>query len=488
MKPVLVFRCDASSEIGTGHVMRCLTLAGALQDCYQVKFLCSEETIKTVPALGQSGFPVSSDEFADAQWLIIDHYNLDEHYERRAYDWASQVMVIDDLANRAHECDILLDQTFGRLEDDYKNLVPASCKILTGSKYAILKPEFALLRQTLFRNFSKPERLLVTFGGLNPKKSTEFTLRVLERFQNWPLQIDVVTGSHAAGFADIESLVARLQNQGFHQVFLHVDTPAMARLMTQADLCIGAGGTTSWERCCLKLPAITFELADNQHFLLEGLAAAGVVRNLGPIESISEEVFFSDLSLLLAAPRKLEAMSLKAAAICDGRGIARIQPFLLPPVKFKDDRCVRLRPMHAEDCQQLFQWQSIPEVRAYARNPEVPSWKDHQAWFFSALDSERRQLFIVEYEGKPAGMVRLDALEEILSFEVSIIIDPQYHRSGIGVAALSLLRILWPEANFMAEVLKGNSASQKLFEKAGYIPVSDTWYLLSPDHKGKTGG
>ncbi len=477
-KPVIVFRCDASPDMGTGHAMRCLTLAKSLAAGREIVFHCSEETVRTIPAFAQSGFGIAHGDYkGPARWLIVDHYGLDESYERKARAWAEGIVVLDDLADRRHECDILLDQSYGRTAADYKGLAPPECKILAGAAYAILRPEFAALRSSVSRDFSKAERVLVAFGGINPKGSTEFTLGMLDKFSGRRLRIDAVCSSSANSLRDIKAAVDNINEKDFHTVRLLLDTPEMAQLMAQADFCIGAGGTTSWERCCLKLPVLTLELADNQRFILSELDKAGAIHNLGPIEAAGAERFLDAFASLLESPARLQEMSERAAAICDGRGAERLAPYMLEPAITKDGRKISLRPMAAEDCELLYRWQTIPGIRQYARNKQPPEPEAHRRWFADSLENPKRHIFMVECGGSPAGMVRLDQSGEGAIFEVSILIDPQYHGCGAGSAALGLLRALRPDAIFEAEVLKGNAASQKLFEKAGYTAKSDTWYV-----------
>ncbi len=474
-QPIIAFRCDASARIGTGHVMRCLTLATALKHSHQITFLCTEETLESVPVLRESGFRIShADTLDHADWLIVDHYGLDKSFETSAREWADNILVIDDLADRDHDCDVLVDQTRGRKAGDYKKLVPSHCNILTGTDFALLKNEYAQLRASLSRTFENPKNILVSFGGVNPKNATEFTLRALSAFNDFPLSIDVVTGAHAGGLDEIKKLCEEI-NGGMHTAELYVNTPEMPRLMAKADMCIGAGGTTSWERCFLKLPSLALELADNQTFVLKQLDEAGAIKNLGRIEDLDQQTFVEEFSKLLKSASELQTMSDKAAAIVNGKGTERLKCFLLRPEKAKDDAPVILRPMLEEHCKLLFDWQQIPEVRKFARNKEPPKWEEHQGWFENTLHNVNRHLYFIEYSGQPAGMLRLDENMQN-TYEVSILVDPQYHGMGLASAALSLARQLLPNALFKAEVLEANEASHKLFQKAGYKAIDDTWY------------
>lgn len=490
--PVIVFRCDASPHIGTGHVMRCLTLAQKFKEkLFRVSFLSTQETLETVRALRESGFPVHPEnKTGHADWLIVDHYGLDASYESTARRWAKNIMVIDDLADRPHDCDLLMDQTYGRNASDYKDLVPETCKILAGVKYALLRKEFSQLRQTLDRDFSKAQRVLISFGGTNPKGATEYALSMIRGYKEKSLTLDVVTGASAATLPSVEEAVAAIENDGFHKIALHLDTPHIADLMVQADLCIGAAGATSWERCCLKLPTIALELADNQKLVLENLGKAGAVYNMGAIAPLKEPDFLEVFSKYIASEPLRKNMAEKAGALCPGDGADRVFCQFLKETA-KSGHAVSLRFAEEEDCRTIFEWQTNPEIRKYARTPQAPSWEEHQAWLANSLNNPDRQIFVVEYDGKAAGVVRLDKedvkqwqdLSEDLTadlYEISILIDPVLQGQGIAAAALSLLRAYEPNATLIAEVLPDNKASHALFCHAGFTPANTSWYISTP--------
>lgn len=322
----VAFRCDASKTIGVGHVMRCLSLAEALRlRGAEVFFICSDETVKSVKSLADSTYKIVAENYAShVDWLVIDHYALDaDNYERAAREWAKKILVIDDLANRLHDCDVLVDMTYGRDSIEYDGLVPADCKIFTGAQYALLRPEFYTLRQKLRRNFSDARRVLVSFGGVNPKGATEKALRMLSHYRDRHLEIDVVIGSNTNGLGAIHDLVEQINFDRHHSITLHIDAPDIANLMTKAHLCLGAGGTTSWERCCLALPALVMELAENQSRIAQNLHESGSIINIGRIEGVDdflEKVFCS----LISNEVKLSLMSDSAASVCDGMGVLRI--------------------------------------------------------------------------------------------------------------------------------------------------------------------
>lgn len=321
MKLNVAFRVDASLQIGTGHVMRCLTLAKALlargADC---QFICrahegnliefirnqgfvthaipvAQEVSKAVRVLGSErstsylahahwlGASQSQDAEACApilaarhtDWLIVDHYGLDAFWERALASHYRKLAVIDDLADRLHACDLLLDQTFGREAADYDPFVPAGSLLLCGSQYALLRPEFAALRHDSLQRRSQPvlRELLITLGGVDKDNVTG---KILQALRCSPLPADcrvtVVVGMTSPWLDEVR---AQAQDMPW-QTRVLIGVSDMATLMTNSDLAIGAAGATSWERCCLGLPTAMVVLAENQIFAAQILENAKAVR------------------------------------------------------------------------------------------------------------------------------------------------------------------------------------------------------------------
>jgi UDP-2,4-diacetamido-2,4,6-trideoxy-beta-L-altropyranose hydrolase len=250
-------------------------------------------------------------------WLVVDHYLLDAQWHSCARRFADHILVIDDLANRSCDCDILLDQTFGRCADDYRALVPSGARIFAGAAYALLRPEFARERPAALdrRQEGGPvRRIFVSMGTADPGG---ITARIVEHVLAAApdCAVDIVLGPQAASLAHVRELTAR-----HSAVSIHVDSERMAELMRDADLAIGAAGSTSWERCCLGLPAIAFALADNQRLAAENLERAGAV-----VLAHSTEDSPTLLQGLLGDDRRRLSMIAAAAAIADGNGAKRVR-------------------------------------------------------------------------------------------------------------------------------------------------------------------
>lgn len=357
----IAFRTDASFQIAGGHVMRCLTLADALRtqgaDCHFISRELPGHLLEIIRRRGHAltilpaVVPLSTTVFdpvlhpthmtwlgcdwqTDAHqageilatlrpdWLVLDHYALDQRWEDSVASYFRRLMVIDDLANRPHRSDLLLDQNLGRQPQDYGTLIPAHCRSLIGPSYALLRPEFAALRPySLSRHQTKStlRRLLITMGGVDQLNATG---QVLEALKTCVLPSDccitVVMGLTAPWVESVRNLAARMP----WPTEVVVDVSDIAQRMADSDLTIGAAGSTSWERCCLGVPTLMVVLADNQRSGALALDAANAARVIGAVSDIATKLP-SAVRELNDSDRRIR-MSLAASAIVDGQGIEKI--------------------------------------------------------------------------------------------------------------------------------------------------------------------
>jgi UDP-2,4-diacetamido-2,4,6-trideoxy-beta-L-altropyranose hydrolase len=317
--------------------MRCLTLAAALgEQDWTCTLAMTAEALRFwrrgehtwPPVLVVDGPPHREAEMLrqampeGVDLLVVDHYRLDAEFEDALRPWARRILVIDDLADRCHDADLLLDQTVGREAADYLALVPCHCRIVTGSAYALLRREFQALRaDALARRKERGpvKRILVTMGMADGDNATGFVLDAIAR-SGIGVTVDVVLGRGARHLADVQTQAAAMAQPAT----VHVDPPSMASLMARADLAIGAGGTTSWERCCLGLPSVVLVTADNQRLIAQSLAARGACVFAGVRRRVGVAALADMLAQLTAAPARLAEMGRTAASLCDGRGAERV--------------------------------------------------------------------------------------------------------------------------------------------------------------------
>jgi UDP-2,4-diacetamido-2,4,6-trideoxy-beta-L-altropyranose hydrolase len=232
---------------------------------------------------------------------------------------------LDDLANRNHRADVLVDQNLGRTADDYRHLVPPSCEVLTGSRYAMLRRDFLKYRESSLqrRTDGSLSSVLISFGGAD---SENVTGQVLGSIMDMGLHqslgsLVVVLGAQSGWKEETAAMIAELGGRA--RLLCGVDN--MAEVMSGSDLSIGGGGTTAWERCCLGLPSLLLSIADNQTSICESLDEAGAALYLGDARSPEWHRRFSEvLEDLIRYPDRLAAMSRRARAICDGLGADRL--------------------------------------------------------------------------------------------------------------------------------------------------------------------
>lgn len=358
------FRADASLLMGSGHVMRCLTLADALTaQGAQCHFISREHPGHLLGLIRQRGFAVTAlpavipplsannqngserptepvhgpwlgcDWQTDADqtrailaklkpdWLVVDHYALDQRWETTLRPNFQQLMVIDDLADRPHQCDLLLDQNLGRQPQEYANLVPAHCKLLTGPQYALLRPEFATLRAYSLQRRQQPvlKQVLITMGGVDQSNATGLVLQALKGCTlQQDCRISVVMGLQAPW---VQQVRAQARDMPWATEVL-VNISDMAQCMADSDLAIGAAGSTSWERCCLGLPTLMVVLADNQRLGAQALQEAQAALLIGGVSDIAMQL---PLAINASASNyRLQEMSTAAAKITNGQGLVKV--------------------------------------------------------------------------------------------------------------------------------------------------------------------
>lgn len=507
--PVRVaIRTDAALWIGAGHVMRCLTLAEALRavGC-AVRFISRAHDGHLIDLIERRGFVVEQLPGAavgdivdqggyaawlgdtwehDAEltsavlaagpcwdWLVVDHYALGAHWEATLRAQVGRLMVIDDLANREHHCDLLLDQTPGRTPSAYRELLPTTAQVLAGPCYALLRAQFLRRRAAALARHDgshSVQRMLVALGGVDRDNLSGQVLQALDRVAA-DFAVDVVVGSacphqHA------------LRGQALHmprEVHVHQGVDDMAALSAAADVAIGAAGVSALERCALGLPSLVWILADNQRPGALGMAQAGAVR-LAAADPCFPRAMAVEIENFVADATRLQAMSRAAAAHCDALGAVRVVAALLD-LRSRDGGAVGLRPATAEDAQLMFDWQCDPVTRRFAHDPRPPDWDQHVAWLARKLANPGCLFLLITEAEVPVGVLRLDHLSTRGGcYLISILVAPARQRQGLAAHALTLAKALLPDSCLRAEVLGGNEASHRLFSAAGFDWIDDAYH------------
>lgn len=356
----VVVRVDASSWIGSGHVIRCATLAERLrQQGGDVLIACRRMPGDYYDWLTSRGFRVlqlgavdrpypgatsihaswlgvsMDEEIAEAatllsafgarfDWLIVDHYAIGAKWESALRCVANRIFVIDDLADRSHDCEVLLDQNLNSAGDvRYAELVPVGCKLLCGPRYALLQSEYALWRTKVGVRFGAPKRLLVFFGGVDMDNMTARAIDGIKKARLIDIATDVVIGASNNHRAEIEARATEFPN-----LKTHTNLPSLAPLMANADLAIGAAGATSWERCCLGLPSIIVSLAANQDPIARELDRRGLAMWIGGVDGVDAELIAHVLGDFMNIGGVAEC-SRRCMDMVDGNGVSRVLDVLM---------------------------------------------------------------------------------------------------------------------------------------------------------------
>jgi UDP-2,4-diacetamido-2,4,6-trideoxy-beta-L-altropyranose hydrolase len=491
----IAIRVDASNKIGTGHFMRCLTLADVLnQRGAQIHFICRHlpehlggmlmEKNHGLTRLDSALVEAAADDLAhadwlgvsqqqDAQdtvaalsyqtwdWLVVDHYALDAQWESALRQTASKLLAVDDIADRQHDCDVLLDQNFyADKHSRYTGKVPEHCMLLLGPRYALLRDQFRQLRKQTEPRTGTVKRVLIFFGGVDEENYTGLALQTLADMAVPDMDVDVVIGTQHPCRTEIEAACVQ------HGFACHVQTSRMAELMAQADLCIGAGGIATWERCCLGLPTIAMPTAENQRRQTVDAASSGLL----VMHDEDDDLGFH-IKAMMDNEGLRESLSRNGMQAVDGLGASRVAGRM---------GCsgIQMRTATIEDTERLFTWRNHPAIRQVSRNADEIKREDHNRWIAIVLSDPNRPLLIGECNGSPVGVVRFDI--DGTKAEVSIYLIPDGDNTTDGWSLLQTAE-RWLSVNrpqvvtLQAEVLETNERSQRLFLASGYQPGPDSY-------------
>jgi UDP-2,4-diacetamido-2,4,6-trideoxy-beta-L-altropyranose hydrolase len=555
---------DASRQIGSGHLMRCLSLARALRQIgaevrfyyaawpghadtwlnaqgfhgelldFAVENFLADEDAKDNANIWSSSWqqrygqacidawqpwlqslkagavpaensPTSTSATYQIDWCIYDNYGLAADFVKVIKPSCRQLMAIDDLANREHPVDLLLDQNavFG-MQTRYQTMLPADCTQLLGPQYALLRPEFysssmPITAQTSSaRSYQQVNRILVSIGGSDTVGLTERLCKLLFAQQVFAdISLDVVVGSAYEKITELTELIAARANSR-----LFVQTNEMASLMRQADLAIGAGGSSQWERALTHLPSLVVAVADNQQPGCEYLQHLGAIQYLGRVEQVSDELLLNAITNIIENKDLRQALAERAYALMaiaqndasssatqvlysGAEKVARKMSFLSTLATLE------LRQAESADAELLFTWANDPYVRAMAFSKAPIAWATHLAWFEQKRQDASTDIWICEQFGQAVGQCRLNAITPLIG-EIHLNLNPACRGLGLAAAMIakacqaSIARHQWQEIH--AVVKLSNHASLRAFIRAGFQPTRQEqcygeecqWFSFSP--------
>lgn len=489
----VAIRTDASRRIGSGHVVRCRTLADGLRRSgASVRFITRKHDLPTADRLRLASFDVSelpqapkgsdshdadyrawlgvpqeqdAEESLDAigeqgvDLLIVDHYGLDVTWESRLAQLAGRIMVIDDLANRPHAADILVDQNLRRDGSGvYRPLVSSTCRVLSGPSFALIKDHYARARLPVFAPAQAP-RVFVSLGGTDDVDLLATILAGLRSLGSLIGPVDLVVTDSGLVRERLGDALAAVD------VHLHDPLPHLADLMARADLAIGAGGVTTWERLCVGLPSLVVSRADNQRRSIEELASLGAIIDLGDASRLTANQLAQSTAGLLRSRERQRTMFELGQALVDGLGRRRVLEAVLPTPTHR----LSIREVTPHDRGLLWLWANDRSVREQSLDPSPITWPEHVEWFERTYATGRCRMLILEADDLPVGQLRFD-LEDgqaTINYSLDIAVRGRGWGREIVARGLQWLRreMSDRQMELVAIVRRDNHASSRVFEQ-----------------------
>lgn len=497
----IFFRVDASSLIGSGHVIRCLTLAKELKkQGHQCKFICRDHKYNLIKKIKKENFKVFKlpnlknlnkkfklddrtsiyskflginwredakqtievlKEEKKIDWLVIDHYGLDLKWEKKLRKFTEKIMVIDDLANRNHDCDLLLDQNLTEnYKSRYKNFLNKNCNLLLGPQYSLLQKQYRDLHQQATIRTGKPKKILIFFGATDERNITGLIIESFYKLNKKDIFLNVVIGSSNS---QKEKIIEKYKSN--KNIKFYSDLDSLANLMLDADLAFGACGTSSWERCCLGLPSISITIAENQISIAKELNRRGLTFWLGDHYNVTKKQVYDFLKIFIN--KNLERMSRECKLVTDGYGALKVAASLTLNNNVK----LKAREAELRDETLLLNWANDPLVRTNSFNSKLISLPSHKKWFQKCLKSpDSCRIIIVETQKKlPIGQVRVEKnkYKWVIDFSLASFARKKKIGTKMFLTAINRLKKMGI-MNFKAQVKKKNYVSSKIFKNAGF--------------------
>jgi UDP-2,4-diacetamido-2,4,6-trideoxy-beta-L-altropyranose hydrolase len=473
----LIVRADASSQIGIGHIMRCLVLAQAWQSERGPAVIlgyCENDFLPArMESLGirlirlEQSHPDPSDldqtlmllRDSPGSRLLLDGYHFDPAYQqavRRAGGW---LCLIDDNAHWSqYHAHILINQNIHAEQLAYHHCDPDTV-LLRGTRYVLLRPEFLAWRRWSREISDTARRILVTLGGSDPGNVTLQVIRGLERVDILGLEVKIIVGPsnpHAA------ALDKAIEKRDVFQLLTHVSD--MPRLMSWADLAISGGGSTCWELAFMRLPSVLLSLAENQRAIAAEMGRLGFAVNLGASDQVSPEQIAQVVTHLLLSGQTRADLSRRGLDLVDGEGADRV-------LMWMSGEKVRLRRVREEDGRLLWEWANDPAVRAVSFSSEPISWQQHWQWFNSKLSSPDCIFYIaVNLADLPIGQVRFERTGDEATISVSLAANFRGKGFGSSIIRRACRKLLgiWNVKRIHAYVKTKNQVSLNAFSRAGF--------------------
>lgn len=479
----IVIRADASTRIGTGHVMRCLALAHAWQDVGgTVHFLCAEipdglaarltsenivlHRLQASPgSCADAEQTVSLAQQLGAEWVVEDGYHFGTDYQQAIKDAGLRLLAIDDYGHAGHYvADLVLNQNIYADESLYPSRAPTT-ELLLGTDYVLLRREFLPWKGWRRTIPDVARKILVTMGGGDPDNQTLKVIRAIQQITDLDLSVIAVVGGSNPHLATLERAIS-----GSQSIRLVQNVSNMPELMAWADIAISTGGSTCWELCFLGTPSLVLIKAENQRQVVHGLASAGAIINLGWHEEIKIFDVVDLLKKVILSTKQREHMSKHGQRLVNGTGASSV-------LKAMQDLAltIRLRHANADDCRTIWEWANDPDTRQNSFHTEPIPWDNHVNWYNSKLADPNTLFFIATNDfGESIGYIRFEVVS-LSEAVISVAVAPTHRGRGYGKR---LIKLGIQEAQRMIElnvvhayIKNHNQASIHAFTNIGFKAV-----------------
>jgi UDP-2,4-diacetamido-2,4,6-trideoxy-beta-L-altropyranose hydrolase len=481
----LYIRADADSNIGAGHIMRCIALGQAWKDQGgEVTFISHCKSVALKERIQVEGFrfvsldhvcPDSSDlvntlsilknESSDQKtWLVLDGYRFTTEYQKAIRDTGYYLLVIDDM-NRLpfYHADILLNQNIHA--PDLKYRCDEDTTLLLGTHYVLLRKEFLKYQDFKREIPDRAQNILITLGGADPDNVTLKVIEALKLLDELHITVRIIVGPTNP---HQETLRKAIVSVDFNAELL-INPSNIPEMMAWADIAISCGGSTCWELALMGVPSIILVLAENQVAVAECLMNKKAIVNLGIFTKCSQELISYACKSLIDSSSTRASLSEQSIALISGPGQNRV-------IKSINSKHLTLRDVTERDRELIWQWANDEETRKASYFQANISWDDHVRWFDSVQRQQNHKFYIVSngYE-KPVGQIRfaIDGKEAIVSFSVAL----EFRRSGYGKEILiKAAKKLFNETTIdqiLAYVKSENMLSLRVFQKAGFCQLED---------------
>lgn len=472
----IAFRVDGSTQLGMGHIMRCLGLAKILEKKHDV-FFVSRNFGEAIGEIRKSGFVVEKldaglDEGGQINEalkivkktrpdiLITDLFKINKDFSADLKRLGVYIISLDEIGETKLRSDIIINSSVVGSWHGYDRLYHVA-NFFIGPEYFLTKNLFSPFIKKKKRVQKVVRDILVIMGGADPKKLSINVLKWLGKIRpDDGFRIKLVVGPGVKHRREIAEAAKKYSNVSL------LDKPAnVARPMYEADLAICAGGFSLYELAAVGTPAVVLCHAEHELSTAEEMQRRGVCVNLGMGTEVSEAKFIGSVKKLIRDEKMRRKMSRSGKGTVDGRGMERVVKIINSVQK------LRFRKAAMADCGTILLWRNDPVTRKFSiKNTKVIPYSEHLKWYKKAIRDPKRKLLMVEAGKQRIGVIRFDISDG--AAEASINLAPNQRGKGHGRKILreGCLRAFddYRVAKIFAQIKKENVGSINAFRTAGF--------------------